>query len=116
VRTARFRRPGTDTGGAAAVAAGAAIGTANLLARLVALIATLVVLVIVAGIAFVVLKANMGNSVVSSIHDAAKFLVGPFDGLFKLHDHKLGVAINWGIAAVVYMFVGRLIAGLLRRY
>ena len=115
MRTARFRRPGTNTGGAAAVAAGAAIGTANLLARLIALIAWLVVLVIVAGIAFVVLKANMGNSVVSSIHDAAKFLVGPFDGLFKLHDHRLGVAINWGIAALVYLFVARLIVGLLRR-
>ena len=116
MRTVRFRRPGTQTGGAAAVAAGAAVGTANLLARLIALIVWLAVLVIVAGIAFVVLKANMGNSVVSSIHDAARFLVGPFDGLFKLHDHRLGVAVNWGIAAVVYLFVGRLIAGLLRRY
>ena len=116
MRTARFRRPGTDTGGATAIAAGAAIGTANALARLVSLIASLVALVIVAGIAFVVLKANMGNSVVSSIHDAAKFLAGPFDGLFKLHDHRLGVAINWGIAALVYTFVGRLVVRLLRRY
>ena len=116
MRSVRFRRPATETGGAAAIAAGAAIGTANLLARLISLIVWLVVLVILAGIAFVVLKANMGNSVVSSIHDAAKFLVGPFDGLFKLHDHRLSVGVNWGVAALVYLFVGRLIVRVLRRY
>jgi hypothetical protein len=62
-----------------------------------------------------VLKANPGNSVVSTVHDAAKFLVGPFDGIFKPHDHRLAIAINWGIAALVYLAVARLIVGLLRR-
>ena len=112
----RDRRGGpVDRPGAGDVAAGAAIGAANLLARIIALIAVLVALVIVAGIAFVVLDANMSNSIVSAIHDAAKFLVGPFDGIFKPGDHKLAVAINWGLAAAVYLVVGRLIAGLLRR-
>ena len=110
----RGRRPVTEGGGAAGVAAGAAVGGARLLARLVWLVAVLVAIVIVAGIAFVVLKANMGNSLVSSIHDAAKFLVGPFDGIFKPSDHRLAIAINWGLAALVYLVVARLIVRLLR--
>jgi hypothetical protein len=95
--------------------AGAAVGAASLLARAVLLVASVVALIILAGIAFVVLKANMGNSIVSSVHDAAKFLVGPFDGIFKPKDHRVAVAVNWGIALVVYLVVARLIARLLRR-
>jgi hypothetical protein len=88
---------------------------ASIVARIILLIATVVALIILAGIAFVVLKANMGNSIVSSIHDAAKFLVGPFDGIFKPKDHRVAIAINWGLAIVVYLFVARLIARILRR-
>jgi hypothetical protein len=108
----RGRRAGAGPG---AAVAGAAYGAASLVARLIWLIAVLVALVIAAGIVLVVLKANPGNSVVSSVHDAAKFLVGPFDGIFKPHDHRLAIAINWGIAALVYLAVARLIVGLLRR-
>lgn len=114
----RGRRAGAGPGsgaGAGAAVAGAAYGFASLLARLIWLIAVLVALVIVAGIVLIVLKANPGNSVVSTVHDAAKFLVGPFDGIFKPHDHRLAIAINWGIAAIVYLAVARLIVALLRR-
>jgi hypothetical protein len=107
----RGRRRRTERGGVA----GAAIGAGAILARIIWLVAVLVALVIALGIAFVVLKANMGNSIVSSIHDAAKFLVGPFDGIFKPKDHRLAIAINWGIAIVVYLFVARLLARLLQR-
>jgi hypothetical protein len=107
----RGRRRRTEGGGVA----GAAIGAGAILARIIWLVAVLVALVIALGIAFVVLKANMGNSIVSSIHDAAKFLVGPFDGIFKPKDHRLAIAINWGIAIVVYLFVARLVARLLQR-
>ena len=108
-----FRR--RRDGGPGTAVAGAALGAASLVARIVWLAAVLVAVVIVAGIAFVVLKANMDNSIVSWIHDAAKFLVGPFDGIFKPHDHRLAVAINWGIAALVYLLVARLVVRLLRR-
>jgi hypothetical protein len=94
---------------------GVAMTAASLLARLISLVAALVALVIVVGIAFVVLDANASNSIVSAVHDAAKFLVGPFDGMFKPSDPKLAVALNWGIAAVVYLVVARVIVRLLRR-
>jgi hypothetical protein len=109
------RRAAPGDNGAGAAVAGAAIGLASLVARVILLIAAVVALVILAGIAFVVLDANMGNSIVSSIHDAAKFLVGPFDGIFKPKDHKVAIAVNWGLALVVYLVVARLIAGVLRR-
>jgi hypothetical protein len=35
--------------------------------------------------------------------------------MFDLDDRKLEVAVNWGIAALVYVFVARLIARLLQR-
>jgi membrane-bound ClpP family serine protease len=84
-------------------------------ARLVRLAAWLVALVIVVGIALVLLDANMGNVIVRDIHDAASFLVGPFKNVFSPKTHKADVAVNWGLAAVVYLLVGSLIAGMLVR-
>jgi ribose/xylose/arabinose/galactoside ABC-type transport system permease subunit len=109
----RPRRPVSE--GRGGVVADAAIGAGVVLARIIWLIVTLVALVIVLGIAFVVLKANAGNSIVSSVHDAAKLLVGPFDRIFKPKDPRLAIAINWGIAVAVYLFVARVIVRLLRR-
>jgi hypothetical protein len=34
-------------------------------------------------------------------------------GMFSFHNARVAVAVNWGIAAVVYLFVGALIARLL---
>ena len=86
-----------------------------LLARLVRLITAIVVAIIVAGILLVVLEANMSNSIVSNVNDAAKWLVGPFENVFSLSNPKTEVAVNWGLAAVVYSIVGGVIASLLAR-
>jgi hypothetical protein len=85
------------------------------IARVVRLVAGVVALVIVAGIVLVLLNANMGNVIVRDIHDAASFLVGPFKNLFSIKSHKANIAVNWGIAAVVYLVIGSLIARLLVR-
>jgi hypothetical protein len=85
------------------------------LARLVRLIAGLVVLVIVVGILLRVLSANPANSIVSDIHDAGRALVGPFKNMFTLKNPKGEMAVNWGLAAVVYLIVGGLVAGLITR-
>jgi hypothetical protein len=94
--------------------AGAAVARASI-ARAVTLIGTVVALVLIAGILLVVLGANQSNSIVKAVHDAASFLAGPFDGLFKLHPHKTQIAVDWGIAAVVWFAIARLIARLLLR-
>jgi hypothetical protein len=80
------------------------------LARLIRLAAGVVAAIIVAGILFVVLEANPANDLVSAVDDAGRTLVGPFDGMFVLDDRKAAVAVNWGIAALVYLTVGGLIA------
>ena len=83
---------------------------AGTLARLVRLAAGIVAAIIVAGILLVVLSANPTNDVVSAIHDAARALVGPFDGMFTLDSADATLAVNWGVAALVYLVVGALVA------
>jgi hypothetical protein len=85
------------------------------LARVVRLVVSVIVLIIVAGILLVLLKANPTNSIVSTVHGWARSLAGPFDGIFSLHNARVAIAVNWGIAAVVYLIVGELIARLLGR-
>ena len=89
---------------------GAVLGT---LARVVRLIVGIIVLIIVAGIVLVLLKANPTSTIVSDVHDAAHWLAGPFNGLFSFHNARVSLAVNWGLAAVVYLIVGGLIARLL---
>lgn len=85
------------------------------LARIVSLITALVVGLIVIGILLTLLEANKGNDIVKAVLDAGKFLVGPFENVFKPDGAKAKVAVNWGLAAVIYAIVGGLIARLLRR-
>jgi hypothetical protein len=84
-------------------------------ARAISLVTTAVVLVIVAGILLIVLEANPANDIVDLVTDVADFLASPFERLFTLDDHKGEVAINWGIAAAVYLVVGRIAAGIVSR-
>ena len=85
------------------------------LARIIRAIAAIVALIIIAGILLIVLEANTGNQIVSAVLDAARWLVGPFKGLFSLNDHKAEVAVNWGLAAVVYYAIGHIIAKVIAR-
>jgi hypothetical protein len=99
-------------GGAAGLSrgSGAVMGT---LARVVHLIVGIIVMIIVAGIVLVLLKANPTNTIVSYVHDAARWFAGPFDGIFSFHSARVALAVNWGLAALVYAFVGGLIGRLL---
>jgi hypothetical protein len=83
------------------------------LARVVRTATSVVAAVIVVGILLYVLSANRSNDIVSAVLDASRWLVGPFDNLFALDSAKAQVAVNWGIAAVVYWLIGTLIARLL---
>lgn len=85
------------------------------LARLVHLLGVIVAAILVVGILLVVLKANQSNGIVSAFHDAARFLAGPFRNLFSLSSHKAEVAVNYGIAAIVWYAVARVIMRLMLR-
>jgi hypothetical protein len=83
------------------------------IARIIRLIATALALLLVAGIALVVFEANRSNEIVNWVLDAAKWLAGPFDGMFSPDNPKTAIAVNWGIAAVVSLIIGSVTASLL---
>jgi hypothetical protein len=85
------------------------------IARIVSLVTSVVVGLIVVGIVLVLLDANRNNEIVDWLIGAAGWLAEPFDNIFKMDGQKERVAVNYGLAAVVYALVGGLIARLLRR-
>ena len=106
-RTRRTSGPGAATGAARKGAWG--------IARIVNLVARLIAAVLVIAILLVVLEANRANVIVEAALDAGRFLAGPFEDMFDLSRRKVEFAVNYGIAAVAYLFVGGVIARLLRR-
>jgi len=98
-------------------AATAVAGGGVMLVRIVRLIAGVVTAIIALAILFVVLDASTSNTIVSHIRDWAHTLAAPFRGIFHLHSAKGTIAVNYGIAIVVYWIVAwiieRLIAAIL---
>ena len=84
-------------------------------ARIVSLITSIVVGLIVVAIVLVLLEASRKNGIVDWLIGAGDWLSTPFHSIFSLDSHKATVAVNWGLAALVYALIGGLIARLLRR-
>jgi hypothetical protein len=84
-----------------------------LLVRLVRLVASIVLAILVVGILLYVLDANPSNTIVAHLHDWGRWLAGPFRDLFSPHDRKLRLAVNWGIAAVVYAIAASVVTRVL---
>ena len=61
------------------------------------------------------LEANRDNGIVDFFVNVGEFLVEPFDNVFDLERRKVEVAVNWGLAALVYSIIGAVIVRLLRR-
>jgi hypothetical protein len=102
----------SDEGPGVRAAASLASATRGL-ASLVRLAAGVIAAIIALGVLFIVLEANQSNTIVSTVDDMARALVGPFDGMFELDNAKAEVAVNWGIAAFVYLILGVLVAWLI---
>jgi hypothetical protein len=85
------------------------------IARIVSLITSVVVGLIVIGIVLVLLEANRDNAIVDWLVGAAGWLAEPFDNVFSMDGRKERIAVNYGLAAVVYALAGGLILRLLRR-
>jgi hypothetical protein len=95
---------------------GAGLGTRVALARLIDVVAAVAAAIIVLAIVLHVLGAKTTNGVVSAIHDAGSWLSSWSHGIFSIHNGDVRMAVNWGIAAAVYLIVARLIASVLARY
>ena len=84
-----------------------------LLARIVRIVTAVVVGFIVVGIVLHLLDAHASNAVVGFVYDVAGWLVTPFKGVFSPGGAKANIAVNWGLAAIVYGIAGGLLARLL---
>ena len=65
-------------------------------------------MLIALALGFVFLKASPSNTIVSHVHQWAHWLVGPFNGMFRLRGANGSLALNWAIAAVVYLVAATL--------
>ena len=68
---------------------------------------------LVGTILLVVFDANRSNEIVEFVLDVGRFLAGPFKDMFNLDNAKTEVAVNYGLAALVYVLVAGFIARLL---
>lgn len=82
-----------------------------LIARLVMLAATLIALLIALAIVLRDVDATASNTIVKGIHEGANFFAGAFTGLIRFNGHpKRAITVDWGIALLVYLIVGGVIA------
>lgn len=86
----------------------------NPLGALVWIVALLAVLPPVLGILFTWASANPANVLVSVVMWSGGWLTAPFHAMFTDPDPGHQLMLNWGIAAGVYLVVGRTLARLLR--
>jgi hypothetical protein len=84
-------------------------------ATLVRIIAMIICVLLALHIAFVVFTANHDNSIVRAVNGWADWFAWRFRDMFVPKDQRVGVLVNYGIAAVVYLIAGRVAAGLIRR-
>jgi uncharacterized protein YggT (Ycf19 family) len=84
-------------------------------ASVVMTIATIIALFIIAGIVLVLVGANMNNDIVDFVMDIGRFFARPFGDLIPQDNQRANYVVNWGIAAIVYLIVGSIIARLIRR-
>ena len=77
----------------------------------VAIIAVILILHII----FVLIGTNPGNSIVSTDANWAGHLAAWFKGMFTTSSAKWNTVLDYGLATIVYLVVGRLVSGVVER-
>jgi hypothetical protein len=85
------------------------------IATAVVIAAVVVAIILAVHVVFVVFEANGANSLVTTINDWADTLAWKFKDVFTPENPKAAAFVNYGLAAVIYLIAGRLVAGLVRR-
>lgn len=88
-------------------------------ARVVRLLFIVLAVILALGALLVVLRdsVNEQNTIVKLVTDVAEGVSGPFsrqDGIFNFSGKNAvpkNALVNWGIAAIVYLVLGRVLAG-----
>ncbi|MFD3656928.1 hypothetical protein ACTU45_21285 [Streptomyces sp. 24-1644] len=85
-------------------------------ARVIAVVADLMAFIIGLWILMYLLDANPANDLVEFVRDAARWLAGWSHDLFTFDAEWARVVAGYGLAAVVYLFIGHAVAGRVRRF
>jgi hypothetical protein len=89
--------------------------SADAIGRTIQVLTALISLVFVLHVVFVIARANQSNGFVSFTYGTAKFFVLGLGDVFTPNDATIGVILNYGLAAVIYLVAGRIIARALKR-
>ncbi|HET6859466.1 MAG TPA: hypothetical protein VFH94_20560 [Streptomyces sp.] len=87
----------------------------NPVATIIQVVADVMAFILGLWIVMYLLDANRANDLVEFVHDAARFLAGWSHDLFTFDEAWARVVCGYGLAALVYLFIGHAIAGRLRR-
>ncbi|MCX4535395.1 hypothetical protein OHA79_16545 [Streptomyces sp. NBC_00841] len=85
-------------------------------ARVIAVVADVMAAIIGLWILMYLLDANRANDLVDFVRGTAHWLAGWSYDLFTFDEAWARVVAGYGLAAVVYLFVGHAVAGRIRRY
>lgn len=88
---------------------------ANTVIAVIRVVTGITTMVFALHVLFVIAEANQGNGFVSFVYLLAKTLVLGLGDVFTPDEAKVGVVLNYGLAAIIYLVVGQLIIGALRR-
>lgn len=75
----------------------------------------LIALVLIAHVVLVMGNANPGNAIASFVRGLAEPLALAFKDLFTPEDAKLGLLVNYGLAAVFWLSMTSVVTRLIRR-
>lgn len=90
-------------------------GSTTTVARVVAVVADVMAFIIGLWILMYLLDANRANDLVEFVRETARWLAGWSHDLFTFDKEWARVVAGYGLAAVVYLFIGHAAAGALRR-
>lgn len=85
------------------------------IAAVVMMIVGVIALILALHIVFVLLGANGHNAIVSTVGNWSWHLAAWFRGLFQTGSGNWDTVLDYGLAALAYLFVGRLAAELVER-
>lgn len=84
-------------------------------ATVIAIVAYVMALILGLWILMYLLDANRANDLVGFVQETARWLAGWSHDLFTFDAAWARVVAGYGLAAVVYLFIGHAVAGRLRR-
>ena len=96
----------------ASVATRRAVGAVATVLRVIGLV---IVAILVIHILLTLFDANPGNAFATFIRDGANMFSLGLTDLFRLANAKATVAVNYGLAAVLWLVITSIVVGLVRR-